>query len=135
MYRVNVSMPSVEGLSISEAEKLLKDSSLSCKTVGSGSRVVSQLPAAGRAVPGLSTVLLYTDDSMPTDSVKVPDLRGKTAKEAVELLTPLGLYLQAKGADYTAWRVVATAQDLDPGSEVERGTTVTVLFTDTNDMD
>ena len=135
MYRVNVSMPSVEGLSISEAEKLLKDSSLSCKTVGSGSRVVSQLPAAGRAVPGLSTVLLYTDDSMPTDSVKVPDLRGKTAKEAVELLTPLGLYLQAKGADYTAWRVVATAQDLDPGSEVERGTMVTVLFTDTNDMD
>ena len=135
MYRVNVSMPSVEGLSISEAAKLLKENSLNYKTVGSGSRVVSQIPAAGRAVPGLSTVLLYTDDSAPDGTVTVPNLLGKTAQEATELLTPLGLYLQPKGADSTAWRVVATAQDLSPGTEVERGTTVTVLFTDTNDMD
>ena len=135
MYRVNVTMPSVENMSISEAAKLLKDSALEYRTVGSGSRVVSQLPAAGRAVPGLSTVLLYTDDSMPTDLVRMPSLYGKTAKEAAELLSPLGLYLQAKGADSTAWHVVATAQDIDPDTEVERGTTVTVLFADTNDMD
>ena len=67
--------------------------------------------------------------------VKVPQLYGKTAKEVAELLTPLGLYLQPKGADSSAWHVVATAQDIDPDTEVERGTTVTVLFTDTNDMD
>ena len=135
MYRVNVMMPDVAGMSISEAAKTLKDSSLDYRTIGSGSRVVSQLPSAGRAVPGLSTVLLYTDDSMPTGTVKVPNLYGKTAKEVTELLTPLGLYLQPKGADSTAWHVTATAQDPAPDTEAERGTTITVLFTDTNDMD
>ena len=72
---------------------------------------------------------------MPTGTVKVPNLYGKTAKEVTELLTPLGLYLQPKGADSTAWHVTATAQDPAPDTEAERGTTITVLFTDTNDMD
>ena len=128
-------MPDVTGQSVAEAAKLLKDNTLDYQKLGGGSRVISQIPAAGRSVPGGATVLLYTDDSMPTDKVKVPQLYGKTAKEVAELLTPLGLYLQPKGADSSAWHVVATAQDLDPGTEVERGTTVTVLFTDTNDMD
>ncbi len=134
-YHGNVTMPDVAGQSVAEAAKLLKDNTLDYQKLGGGSRVISQIPAAGRSVPGGATVLLYTDDSMPTDKVKVPQLYGKTAKEVAELLTPLGLYLQPKGADSSAWHVVATAQDLDPGTEVERGTTVTVLFTDTNDMD
>ena len=133
--RGSVTMPDVTGRSVSEAAKRLKDETLDYQKLGGGSRVISQIPAAGRSVPGGATVLLYTDDTMPTDKVKVPQLYGKTAKEATELLTPLGLYLQPKGADSSAWHVVATAQDLDPGTEVERGTTVTVLFTDTNDMD
>ncbi len=133
--RGSVTMPDVTGRSVSEAAKRLKDETLDYQKLGGGSRVISQIPAAGRSIPGGATVLLYTDGTMPTDKVKVPQLYGKTAKEATELLTPLGLYLQPKGADSSAWHVVATAQDLDPGTEVERGTTVTVLFTDTNDMD
>lgn len=52
--------------------------------------------------PGNSTVLLYTDDSMPTDEVEVPNLTGMTVAQASTTLSQLGLYLQAKGTDSNA---------------------------------
>jgi len=133
--RVSVRMPDVREMTKSEAAAVLKDAALDCRIIGSGGRVVSQIPAAGREVPGRSTVLLYTDDSMPAGQVSVPDLLGKTVEEATRALNDAGLYLQAKGTDSVLGRVVVTAQDIPPGTPVDRGTTVTVLFADTTDMD
>jgi beta-lactam-binding protein with PASTA domain len=60
---------------------------------------------------------------------------GLTVTEATQKLNDLGLYLQAKGTDSTARHVLVTGQDIPAGTEVERGTTVTLLFADTNDRD
>ena len=46
-----------------------------------------------------------------------------------------GLYLQAKGTDLDAWHVVVTDQSIPAETEVDRGTTITVIFADTTDMD
>lgn len=135
MSRINVRMPDVSGMSESKAAAVLQESGLSYRILGSGSSIVSQLPKAGRELPAGSTVLLYTDDSMPTDPVTVPNLMGMNVTDATKALTDCGLYLQAKGTDSTAWHVVVTGQDIAAGTQVERGTTVTVLFADTSDMD
>ena len=135
MYRVNVFMPDVKGMTETEAASVLRDSYLEYRIIGDGDKIVSQLPASGREVPGHSTVLLYTDDSMPTDQVPVPNLMGMTVTQATQVLSDLGLYLQAKGTDSTAWHVVVTDQDIIEGTQVDRGTTVTVIFADTTDMD
>ena len=135
MSRINVRMPDVSGMSESKAAAILQESGLSYRILGSGSSIVSQLPKAGRELPAGSTVLLYTDDSMPTDPVTVPNLMGMNVTDATKALTDCGLYLQAKGTDSTAWHVVVTGQDIAAGTQVERGTTVTVLFADTSDMD
>ena len=135
MSRINVRMPDVGGMSESKAAAVLQESGLSYRILGSGSSIVSQLPKAGRELPTGSTVLLYTDDSMPTDPVTVPNLMGMNVADATKALTDCGLYLQAKGTDSTAWHVVVTGQDIAAGTQVERGTTVTVLFADTSDMD
>lgn len=134
-YRVGVTIPDVTGMTEHAAAETLAQQSLSYRLIGGGGRVVDQLPAAGQTVPGLSTVLLYTEGAAPTDAVSVPDLRGATAREATEKLAECGLYLQAKGTDSEAWHVVAVAQEPAAGTEVARGTTVTVRFADTNDMD
>ena len=55
--------------------------------------------------------------------------------QATQVLSDLGLYLQAKGTDSTAWHVVVTDQDIIEGTQVDRGTTITVIFADTTDMD
>lgn len=135
MYRVNVFMPDVKGMTESEAASALDAAYLGYRIIGDGDRIVSQIPAAGREVPGHSTVLLYTDDSMPTDKVPVPNLMGMTVSQATQTLSDLGLYLQAKGTDLDAWHVVVTDQDIPAETEVDRGTTITVIFADTTDMD
>lgn len=133
--RVNVSMPDVTGLTEEEAAKLLSERSLDYKIIGNGDTVIGQIPAAGLQLPGKSTVLLYTDDSMPTDLVTVPNVMGMTVAEATKALKDAGLYLQARGTDKTSWHVIVTAQDIEAGKQVARGTTVTLLFADTSEVD
>ena len=60
----------------SEAAAILEEDHLNYKIIGDGDKIVSQIPAHGRELPGNSTVLLYTDDSMLTDEVEVPNLTG-----------------------------------------------------------
>ena len=135
MSRVAVRMPNVTGLTESEASGRLEEYSLNYRIIGDGSKIVGQIPAHGRELPGNSTVLLYTDDSMPTDQVSVPNLKGLTVAQANEALADAGLYLQAKGADSNASHVIVTSQDIAEGTPVARGTMITVTFTDTTAMD
>ncbi len=135
MSRVAVNMPNLIGLTEHEAAAKLKENSLTYRIIGDGNTIVSQIPAHGRQLPGNSVVLLYTDDSMPTDQVKVPNLLGMTVAQANRAVSEAGLYMQAKGADSTGSHVVVATQDIDAGVSVARGTMITVTFTDTTAQD
>ena len=135
MSRVTVRMPNLAGKTESEAAAILEEDHLNYKIIGDGDKIASQIPAHGRELPGNSTVLLYTDDSMPTDEVEVPNLTGMTVAQASTTLSQLGLYLQAKGTDSNAWYVVVTKQDIDAGTKVPRCTMIAVTFTDTTALD
>lgn len=135
MSRVAVRMPNVVGLTEAEANKRLEENYLNYRIIGDGDKIVSQIPAHGRELPGNSTVLLYTDDSMPTDQVTVPDLSGLTVAQANQALADCGLYMQAKGVDSSASYVIAAQQDIDPGVQVARGTMIVVTFIDTTATD
>ena len=135
MSRVAVRMPNVVGLTEAEANKRLEENYLNYRIIGDGDRIVSQIPAHGRELPGNSTVLLYTDDSMPTDQVTVPGLSGLTVAQANQALADCGLYMQAKGVDSSASYVIAAQQDIDPGVQVARGTMIVVTFIDTTATD
>ena len=135
MSRVAVRMPNVVGLTEAKANKRLEENYLNYRIIGDGDKIVSQIPAHGRELPGNSTVLLYTDDSMPTDQVTVPDLFGLTVAQANQALADCGLYMQAKGVDSSASYVIAAQQDIDPGVQVARGTMIVVTFIDTTATD
>jgi len=135
MSRVAVRMPNVVGLTEAKANKRLEENYLNYRIIGDGDKIVSQIPAHGRELPGNSTVLLYTDDSMPTDQVTVPNLAGLTVAQANQVLADCGLYMQAKGVDSSASYVIAAQQDIDPGVQVARGTMIVVTFIDTTATD
>ncbi len=135
MSRVAVRMPNVVGLTEAGANKRLEENYLNYRIIGDGDKIVSQIPAHGRELPGNSTVLLYTDDSMPTDQVTVPNLAGLTVAQANQVLADCGLYMQAKGVDSSASYVIAAQQDIDPGVQVARGTMIVVTFIDTTATD
>ncbi len=132
---VNMTMPSVTDMTEEEAAAELKDNNLTYIVVGDGSRVTDQIPAAGGQVPGGAQVILYMGEEKPTDLVTVPNFVGMSVAQANQAIAGTGLYLQSKGANTGSGTVTVTSQDIEAGTQVERGTLVTVEFTDSSAQD
>ena len=99
--------------------------------VGDGSVVRSQSPAADTLMESQNAkIILYTEKDMEKSTVTVPDLSGKTAVSANEILANHGLNIRIEGTNnyMSGSGAVAVAQSHAPGSEVEKGTVITVTF-------
>ena len=99
--------------------------------VGNGAVVTGQVPAAGAMVLKSSAkLILYTDNEEPTDTIVVPDIRGKTAMAANQSLINSGLNIKIEGSKYYKEGGKATVQSQWPeaGTVVPKGSVVTVNF-------
>ena len=132
---IDVIVPNTVGRTLAEAQNVLRERSLTCRTVGSGSTVTGQIPASGAKVPGNSEIILYFGEEVPQDLITVPDLMGQTVEEAERTAADAGIYLQARGSDRNSGWITVTYQNMEPGTQVSRGTTVTVEFTDNSVTD
>ena len=125
----DVKMPYLRGYELTVANTILQDYGLRCRTVGTGNKVVGQIPRGGTSIPGSSTIILYLSDEAPTEEVEVPDITGLTAAEAKEKLEALGLFLRATGVvDYTDPDVTAAEQVIEAGTMAAPGTVVEARF-------
>ena len=131
---VNVKMPELTGMTQEEAAAALKSKSLTYRTLGTGAIVTDQIPAAGAELPGDSEVILYFDYEKSTEQVEVPDFIGHSVADVNWLANYAGVYVQAKGTDSTSYATV-TYQSVEPGTMVDRGTTITVEFTDHSSLE
>ena len=86
--------------------------------------VTYQYPAADTVVSGGTTVYLYTSNTAGSN-VTVPDVSGKTAEFARQMLSAAGLNCLISG-DASG---TVTAQDIASGTEVQMGTVVTLTCT------
>ena len=86
-------------------------------------------------MPGASEIILYMGEEKPKDKIVVPDFMGMTVAQANNTAVGSGLYLQAKGTNKTDSNVTVTYQSIVAGTEVNRGTTITVEFTDHSALD
>ena len=123
------------GLTGSEAEKLLKERSLTAQLIGTGETVTGQIPAAGESVPGGSEILLYLGEAVSRQEVEVPDFSGMNRAQAEQAAGKLGLYIQATGNSELSPAVTVTEQSIPPKTKTAIGTTVTLKFTDTGARD
>ncbi|MEA5012363.1 MAG: penicillin-binding transpeptidase domain-containing protein [Angelakisella sp.] len=103
---------------------------LTAKIMGSGGTVVSQMPPAGSEVPQGSTVILFTDANSASETVTVPDIVGKTGLAANKLILNAGLNIKVTGVGIENGNAVAAKQSIEAGTQVPRGTLVTVDFAD-----
>ena len=113
-----------------EAAQLLKEQHLTYRTVGEGAVVTDQIPAAGSEVPGNAEVVLYFNNTASQEYVTVPDFTTYNLYNANYLANINDLYILVVGANKQDPSVVATYQSIPAGTQVPRGTTVTVEFTD-----
>ncbi len=76
-------------------------------------------------------MILYTDEESQEEKVIVPDVRGKSGQVVNTILVNAGLNLDADGIGKISDTAVAIEQSIEPGTEVPRGTLVTVKFSNT----
>ncbi len=130
-----VIMEDLSGMTGKDAEKLLKEKTLTVRFVGNGETVTGQIPAAGQTVPGASQVLVYLGGDAPENAVPVPDFSGMNRAQAAAAAGELGLYVLVTGSDEKSPKVVVTLQDIPAGTSVAAGTTIKLQFTDTGIRD
>ena len=130
-----VILEDLTGFSQKDAEKYLKSVALSAKIIGQGDTVTDQLPSPGESLPGGSQVLLYLGETAEDTQVEVPDFVGMNRAQASDAAGKLGLYILVTGNTDIAPNVTVTAQDIPAGTAVDRGSTITLEFTDLSSRD
>ena len=126
---VEVDTPRVTGMSVTDAAKSLSKVNLKYRTVGEGSTVTRQVPAAKAAVPGGSTVVLYLGDAVPEETGTVPSVEGLSYEAARKKLEDAGFFMRASGVTvYYGNTTTAQSQSLAAGEVAATGTVVDVKF-------
>lgn len=118
------------GLTVDEAQKLLKEQNLSAFVRGTADTVTMQLPAAGENVPCGSQVILYCGETVEDGTVPVPDFKGMNRQQASQTAAYAGLSMLVSGNPSVDIDVVVVGQSVAAGSFVEPGTTVELHFAD-----
>ncbi len=125
--RLNVTIPRLLDKDVEAAKATLDELKLNYKIVGEGETIVAQCPETGLSVSAGGSVVLYTEKTKP-EKVEVPDLKGYTASDANEKLTNLGLNYISVGANSGDSGVLVEHQSIEPGTEVEVGTVITLTY-------
>jgi len=121
-----VVVPDLVGRAELESRASLKAAGLVCRAEGAGAVVTNQVPKAGSRVAAGTTVVVYFGPeqlyNLEDDFVEVPDVTGKTLKEAAILLGARGLTVQPVG------RGVAARQAPLGGASARKGSAVTIFL-------
>ena len=82
-------------------------------------------------------IVVYTERGATPEMVTVPDLSGRTAVAANELLASRNLNIRIQGTNnyLSGTGAVAIAQSIPAGTKVEAGTIITVTFRNKDDVD
>ncbi|MDF9843220.1 MULTISPECIES: penicillin-binding transpeptidase domain-containing protein [unclassified Paenibacillus] len=94
---VQRSTPDLEGKTVKEARELLLDQGYDFEAVGSGNSVVSQYPEAGTLLASGQRIYLLSQQG---DQASIPDLKGQSLRDALEVLNLLKVQISVEGEGY-----------------------------------
>ncbi len=121
-----VIVPNLLNRPIAEALALLQKSRVDYRLIGRGSYVYDQVPKPGVKINRQAKILIYFDPEEKYQSGRVklilPNLQGLSALKVKQLLSELGLKLEAQGSGF------AVGQQPEAGTIVESGSNIKVLF-------
>lgn len=125
-------VPNVTTKSVADARKEITGVGLRCITEGDGDVVNIQIPAAGAVIAQGGTVIIYTGDAVPSNSVKMPNVVGKTYEEVKAIFEQKKLLLEAVGIENNSDTAVAISQSEEPDKYVSGNKKITVEFRSKN---
>ena len=129
---LSINVPNVIGDDVAVAKGKITGAKLNYKIVGSGQKVINQMPSSTDSLHSGGIVIIYTEEVDEGEhTATVPDFSGHTLSEVNTLATNAGLNIQYAG-NTTTPGVVAYKQSIEVGLVVDKGTVITVYFRDTN---
>ncbi len=116
-------------LELKEAQSLISKLGIKAEVIGNGDTVFMQIPEAGSSITKDSgRVILYTGGASDTP-IKVPDLKGKNADEAVNKLVALGLNVNIVGvSDYSRGVGASVTAQSNVGDTLSPGSVITLTL-------
>jgi penicillin-binding protein 2B len=93
-------VPDLAGMTPGDAGKQAEKAGFTVVTLGSGSSVLKQYPAAGTLTAPSQRIYIVTQE--PGDDVPVPSLKGKSLRDAMEICSLLQISCHASGEGYVA---------------------------------
>lgn len=131
----DVTMPMLLDKSLDAAATIIKDAGLRYRTIGSGSVVTDQLPAAGVTLAADTEVIVYLEAQPSEDKEIIPDLGGMSYEEARDTLSYYGIYIKTASPVLDASKQSVISQSLSPGTWASHGSVVEVaLYNDDESM-
>ncbi len=120
-------VPNILNMPIGEATQLLKKKEIQYRFIGQGSYVFDQIPKPGARINRNTKILIYFDpeehyDFEASNKMVLPNFQGCSLRKAAEIVSEMGLKLEAKGAG------MAVSQNPPPGSIVGPGRTIQIIF-------
>lgn len=115
-------LPDLKGMTVAEAVKKIRFYGLNPIVIGDTTTVKKQFPVAGAELNHGSNVTIYSNviKGVAANGIEVPNLLGKTVREAVQNLIQLNLDVKVRGTG------VVQIQAPEPGSVVAFGTVCTI---------
>ena len=118
-------VPDVRNKTISEAKNKLKSAGFRVSVSSNDSTdelIVDQVPKPGISLKSNSIIYLYTNNNSTRITTTVPNLKGKTAAEATNMLKAKNLNIVTTGSG------VVVSQDIAYDTSVEEGTVIHVTL-------
>jgi len=125
---LGVTLPSVEGESVSIAKETLEALSLQVTIIGKGEKVIAQVPKMQEAVPRNGKVVLYTEENYETEYTEVPNVIGYGVSDVNSILTNADLNFMVGDGAANHSGAVAYSQNYAEGNIVPKGTIIEVTF-------
>ncbi|MBQ8612631.1 MAG: PASTA domain-containing protein [Ruminiclostridium sp.] len=131
----DTTVPYVYDFAILDAIAKLNEKGLKYEIVGDESVGVVDytVPAASLSIPRDGTVIIYMMGA-EEDLVTVPDVTGLTVEQANLRLVNAGLNISLEGGAINNASAIASYQSVEAGTEVSRGTIVSVTFLVSGDI-
>ncbi|MDE6746343.1 MAG: PASTA domain-containing protein [Oscillospiraceae bacterium] len=125
---LGVTLPAVEGETVSIAKETLEALSLKVTVIGKGDKVVAQVPARASSIPRNGRVVLYTEENYETQYTTVPNIIGYGLSDVNAILTNADLNFKVGDGAANHSGAKAYSQNYAEGNIVPKGTIIEVTF-------
>ena len=125
---MDVEMPELTGLSVSEAGQRLADAGLEYRSIGGGDAVTEQLPRVGTTIAAGTQVIIYLGAEPSQDAETVPELSGMSYSEARDALSYYGVYIRTRSPVTDLDAQTVSAQSIAAGTKISHGGVVEVTL-------